>query len=156
MKISKIAILGTGGWGTALAVLWASRGNEIILWGHTPRRVEEIARSRQNPDYLPRATIPPNVLLTSELGDCAGADLIVFVTPSVALRTVASDLRAGLKNDATVLMSCTKGIEHGTGMRMSEILAEKFPSSPVAVLSGPNLAVEVADGLPSATGTRMS
>jgi glycerol-3-phosphate dehydrogenase (NAD(P)+) len=151
MKIGKIGILGTGGWGTALAVLWASRGNEIILWGHTPRRVEEIARSRQNPDYLPSAKVPPNVCLTSELGDCAAADLVVFVTPSVVLREVASSLRAELKNEATIMMSCTKGIEHGTGMRMSEILAEKFPTNPVAVLSGPNLAVEVAHGLPSAT-----
>ena len=67
MKIKTIAILGTGGWGTALAVLWASRGNEIILWGHTPRRVDEIAQSRQNPDYLPGMTIPPNVCLTSNL-----------------------------------------------------------------------------------------
>ena len=151
MKIGKIAILGTGGWGTALAVLWASRGREIILWGHTPRRVEEIARSRQNPDYLPSTTLPRNVCLTSELGDCAVADLIVFVTPSVALRPVASSLRADLRNEAAVLMSCTKGIEHGTGMRMSEILAEKFPANPVAVLSGTNLAIEVAHGLPSAT-----
>jgi glycerol-3-phosphate dehydrogenase (NAD(P)+) len=147
----KIGILGTGGWGTALAILWASRDNEIILWGHTPRRVEEIGRSRQNPDYLPSTKVPPNVRLTSELGDCAAADLIVFVTPSVALREVASNLWAELKNEATVLMSCTKGIEHGSGMRMSEILAEKFPTNPVAVLSGPNLAVEVAHGLPSAT-----
>jgi len=151
MKIGKIAILGTGGWGTALAVLWASRGNEIILWGHTPQRVKEIARSRQNPDYLPNTQVPPNVCLTSELGDCVAADLIVFVTPSVALREVASSLRAELKTEAGILMSCTKGIEHGTGMRMSEILTEKFPSNPVAVLSGPNLAVEVAHGLPSAT-----
>jgi glycerol-3-phosphate dehydrogenase (NAD(P)+) len=151
MKIHKVAILGTGGWGTALAILWASRGNEIVLWGHTPQRVEEIARSRQNPDYLPNTKLPPNVCLTSELGDCVAADLIVFVTPSVALREVATGLRAELKNEAAILMSCTKGIEHGTGMRMSEILSEKFPSNPVAVLSGPNLAVEVAQGLPSAT-----
>ena len=151
MKIHKVAILGTGGWGTALAILWASRGNEIVLWGHTPQRVEEIARSRQNPDYLPNTKLPPNVCLTSELRDCVAADLIVFVTPSVALREVATGLQAELKNEGAILMSCTKGIEHGTGMRMSEILAEKFPSNPVAVLSGPNLAVEVAQGLPSAT-----
>ena len=151
MKVDKIAILGTGGWGTALAVLWASQGNEISLWGHTPERVEEIARSRQNPDYLPGTKVPPNVRLTSKLGDCIASDLIVFVTPSVALREVASSLRAELKNEAAILMSCTKGIEHGTGLRMSEILAEKFPTNPVAVLSGPNLAVEVAHGLPSAT-----
>jgi glycerol-3-phosphate dehydrogenase (NAD(P)+) len=151
MKIGKIAILGTGGWGTALAVLWASRGNEILLWGRTSQRVREIAESRVNPDYLPNTRVPRNVCLTSALGDCAAADLIVFVTPSVALREVASGLRAELTNEKVILMSCTKGIEHGTGMRMSQILAEKFPGNPIAVLSGPNLAVEVAHGLPSAT-----
>jgi len=151
MTLKRTAILGTGGWGTALAILWASHGNEIILWGHTPERVETISRTRQNPEYLPGTELPPNVSLTSELSDCAAADLIVFVTPSVALREVASLLRAKLENASAVLMSCTKGIEHGTGMRMSEILAEKFPSNPIAVLSGPNLAVEVARGLPSAT-----
>lgn len=151
MKIDQIAILGTGGWGTALAVLWASRGKDIVLWGHTPQRVQEIAASRLNTDYLPGTKIPPNVSLTSELRDCAAADLIVFVTPSVALREVASCLQAESTNEQAILMSCTKGIEHGTGMRMSEILNEKFPANPVAVLSGPNLAVEVAHGLPSAT-----
>ena len=151
MTLKKIAILGTGGWGTALAVLWALRGNEIILWGHTPERVETISRTRQNPEYLPGTELPPNVRLTSQLADCATAELIVFVTPSVALRQVASLLQEKLKNPSAILMSCTKGIEHGTGMRMSEILAERFPANPVAVLSGPNLAVEIARGLPSAT-----
>ncbi len=149
--MGRIAILGTGGWGTALAVLWASHGNDIILWGHTPERVKEISRSRQNPDYLPAVELPPNVCLTSSLADCTAADLIVFVTPSVALREVAAKLREELTSESAILMSCTKGIEHGTGMRMSEILSEKFPRNPVAVLSGPNLAVEVARGLPSAT-----
>ncbi len=151
MTLQRTAIVGTGGWGTALAILWACRGNEIILWGHTPERVESISRTRQNPEYLPGTELPANVHLTSQLADCAAAELIVFVTPSVALREVASLLEPELKNPAAVLMSCTKGIEHGTGMRMSEILSEKFPSNPVAVLSGPNLAVEVARGLPSAT-----
>ncbi|CAN5444398.1 NAD(P)H-dependent glycerol-3-phosphate dehydrogenase [soil metagenome] len=151
MSRNKIALLGTGGWGTALAVLWAAQGHEIILWGHTPTRVAEIARSRQNPDFLPGVELPASVSLTSDLRDCAGASLIVFVTPSVALREVATSLQGQLHNNAVVLMSCTKGIEHGSGLRMSEILAEKFPQNPVAVLSGPNLAIEIAGGLPSAT-----
>ena len=151
MTLKRTAILGTGGWGTALAALWASPENEIILWGHTPERVEAIARTRQNPEYLPGTELPPNVCLTSNLADCAAAELIVFVTPSVAMREVASGLREELKSEAAILMSCTKGIEHGTGLRMSEILAEKFPNNPVSVLSGPNLAVEIARGLPSAT-----
>ena len=151
MTLNRTAILGTGGWGTALAILWASPGNEIILWGHTPERVETISRTRQNPEYLPGTELPPNVHLTSQLADCTAADLIVFVTPSVALREVAALLQEKMSNPAAILMSCTKGIEHGTGMRMSEILAETFPANPVAVLSGPNLAVEVARELPSAT-----
>jgi glycerol-3-phosphate dehydrogenase (NAD(P)+) len=151
MTIRKTAILGTGGWGTALAVLWASRGNQIILWGHTPERVEKISCSRQNADYLPDTKLPPTVRVTSDLTDCAGADLIVFVTPSIALRDVASQLCEAEPNDLPILLSCTKGIEHGTGKRMSEILSEKFPGNCVAVLSGPNLAIEVARGLPTAT-----
>ena len=151
MTLERTAILGTGGWGTALAILWAASGSEIILWGHTPERVAAIARSRRNPDYLPDASLPLNIRITNDLADCAIADLIVFVTPSVALRAVASLLRENLMNPEAVLMSCTKGIEHGSGMRMSQILQENFPKNPVAVLSGPNLAVEVARGLPSAT-----
>ena len=149
--MKNIAILGTGGWGTALAGLWAVSGTEITLWGHTPKRVEQIARSRENPEYLPGTSLPPNVRLTSHLGDCISADLIVFVTPSVALREVAAQLREQGDNPSAILMSCTKGIEHGTGMRMSEILHERFPENVVAVLSGPNLAVEVERGLPTAT-----
>ncbi|MBA2434977.1 MAG: NAD(P)-dependent glycerol-3-phosphate dehydrogenase [Verrucomicrobiota bacterium] len=151
MTVERIAILGTGGWGTALALLWAKAGHEIILWGHTPERVAEISRTRQNPDYLPGVELPGNVCLTSKLADCVAADLIIFVTPSVALREMASALQQERPKSHAILMSCTKGIEHGSGLRMSEILQEKFPANPVAVLSGPNLAVEVARGLPSAT-----
>ena len=149
--IAKIAVIGTGGWGTALAILWAREGNQIVLWGHTSSRVEEISRTRENPSYLPSAQIPSNVRLTTELADCADANLIVLVTPSIAMRSVSARLREFVRNDLTVLLSCTKGIEHGTGLRMSEILSEQFPANPMAVLSGPNLAVEVARGLPTAT-----
>jgi glycerol-3-phosphate dehydrogenase (NAD(P)+) len=85
------------------------------------------------------------------LKDCAAADLIVFVTPSTALRTIATRLREVVANDHAVVLSCTKGIEHGTGMRMSEILHEIFPAHVIAVLSGPNLAAEVSRDLPTAT-----
>jgi glycerol-3-phosphate dehydrogenase (NAD(P)+) len=90
-------------------------------------------------------------MVTSDLADCAAADLIVFVTPSTALRSVATRLRASLSDSKVVLLSGTKGIEHGTGMRMSEILEEIFPQNTIAVISGPNLAVEVSRDLPTAT-----
>ena len=149
--MKEISILGTGGWGTALSVLWAATGSHITLWGHTPARVSQISETRENPDFLPGIRLPDNVTVTSDLARCAGADLIVFVTPSVALREVASNLAGTSYNRSAIFLSGTKGIEHGTGMRMSEILTEKFPGNPVAVLSGPNLAIEIARGLPCAT-----
>lgn len=151
MNLNRIAVIGAGSWGTALTVLWASQNQKILLWGHDGARVQRIKATRENPDYLPGAKLPPSVEVTSELAQCAEADLIVFVTPSVALREIAVQLRGFVKRTDSIFLSCTKGIEHGTGMRMSEILGQLFPENPVAVLSGPNLAVEVSKGLPTAT-----
>ena len=151
MNIRRTAIIGAGGWGTALAVLWAKQGTEITLWGHDPARTEKVRATRENPDYLPGVKLPESIRVTSDITDCAGADLIVFVTPSIALRSVANQLRAALSGSKVVLLSGTKGIEHGTGMRMSQILEEIFPQNTVAVISGPNLAVEVSRDLPTAT-----
>jgi len=95
--------------------------------------------------------LPESVDVTSELSDCAGADLIVFVTPSTALREIATSLRKLIVNPRAVFLSCTKGVEHLTGMRMSQIIREVFPGHGIAVLSGPNLAVEIAQNLPTAT-----
>lgn len=150
MSIEKTAIIGAGGWGTALAILWSKRGNAVTLWGNDPSRAARLRETRENAAYLPGAKLPESIHVTSEIADCTAADLIVFVTPSVALRSVATRLRdAGLDSDA-ILLSCTKGIEHGSGMRMTEVLHEIFPDNTVAVLSGPNLAAEVSRDLPSA------
>lgn len=144
------AILGAGGWGTALAGLWARDGRRIVLWGHNPQRIEQLRKTRENTAYLPGFQLPNNVQVTSSLSDCAGCSLIVLVVPSTAFRTIAEQFKEVAAQDA-VLLSCTKGIEHGTGMRMSQILSEDYPDHRVAVLSGPNLAVEVARDLPTAT-----
>jgi glycerol-3-phosphate dehydrogenase (NAD(P)+) len=151
VKLHKTAILGTGGWGTALAALWAKKGQDILLWGNNPSRVEVLGKTRENTDYLPGVKLPESIGLTSHIKDCGSADLIVFVTPSTALRAIATRLREVITNDQAMLLSCTKGIEHGTGMRMSEVLREIFPGHAIAVLSGPNLAVEVSRDLPTAT-----
>jgi len=151
MNLQKIAVIGAGGWGTALASLWAKQGKEIILWGHNPDRIERIKSTRENHDYLPNVALSPTVSLTSNLAEAGKAELIVFVTPSIALRTIANDLRSIGTGADTVFLSCTKGIEHGSGLRMSEILESLFPENSIAVLSGPNLAVEVAHELPTAT-----
>jgi glycerol-3-phosphate dehydrogenase (NAD(P)+) len=151
MNIRRIAIVGAGGWGTSLALLWSKQGNEITLWGHDPERAERVRSTRENPEYLPGVKLPESIKVTSDLTDCAEADLIVFVTPSTALRSVATQLRPSLSGSNVVLLSGTKGIEHGTGMRMSQILTEIFPQNTVAVISGPNLAVEISRDLPTAT-----
>ena len=144
-------IIGAGSWGTALASLWAKDGRPISLWGNNAERIARVQETRENVDYLPGVPLPDNVCATHELADCGDANLIVFVTPSTALRQIAVRARETGVRDNIMLLSCTKGIEHGTGMRMSEILSQIFPSNPIAVLSGPNLAVEVVRGLPTAT-----
>src|SRR2546430_4295555 len=151
MKRERIAVIGAGGWGTALSVIWARQGRAILLCGNDPSRVEELRASRENSAYLPGVNLPEAIGLTSDLHSCANADLIVFVTPSTALRETAARLAEVKINSNAVLLSCIKGIEHGTGKRMSEILAELFPQHTIAVLSGPNLATEVSRGLPTAT-----
>ena len=150
MRFKRTAILGAGGWGTALAILWAKQGNDILLWGHNPERAEQLRVTRENTEYLPGAQLPESITVTSDLSQTAGAELVVFVTPSTALRGVAEQIRPHVSKDA-VLLSCTKGIEHGSGMRMTEILTEVLPEHTVAALSGPNLAIEVSRDRPTAT-----
>jgi glycerol-3-phosphate dehydrogenase (NAD(P)+) len=150
VSIESTAIVGAGGWGTALAILWSKRGNAVTLWGNNPDRAARVRETRENLEYLPGVKLPDSIHVTSEIGDCTGAELIVFVTPSVALRSVAMRLRNAGLDSKTILLSGTKGIEHGTGLRMTEVLHEIFPDNTVAVLSGPNLAAEVSRDLPSA------
>jgi glycerol-3-phosphate dehydrogenase (NAD(P)+) len=151
VKIGETAILGAGSWGTALAWLWGKDGRQISLWDHDIDRAVRMRETRENSDYLPGLKLPGSVRVTSELNDCAEADLIVFATPSTALRKVAARLRETIGSVPAALLSCVKGIEHGTGMRMSQILGELFPEQKIAVLSGPNLAAEVVQNLPTAT-----
>lgn len=151
MRIVNTAIIGAGGWGTALAGLWAEDGRRIVLWGHSRDRIARMQKARENSDYLPGVRLPDSVRISSELADCAGVNLIVLAVPSTALRNIAVRLAKVVGSTHAVFLSCTKGIEHGSGMRMTEILHETFPENKIAVLSGPNLASEVARDLPTAT-----
>jgi glycerol-3-phosphate dehydrogenase (NAD(P)+) len=151
VRVDKTTILGAGSWGTALAWLWGRDGRKISLWGNTPARVARIQETRENGDYIPGLILPKSICVTSELRDCADADLIVFATPSIALRGIATRLGDVLPDTQAMFLSCTKGIESGTGMRMSQILGEIFPGRKISVLSGPNLAAEVAKNFPTAT-----
>jgi glycerol-3-phosphate dehydrogenase (NAD(P)+) len=149
--MKQTVIIGAGSWGTALAALWGKDGRPISLWGNNAERISRVQSSRENTEYLPGVQLAQNIRAIHQLTDCREAELVVFVTPSIVLREIATRVRDTGVSDNAVLLSCTKGIEHGSGMRMSEILSTLFPSNPVAVLSGPNLAVEVVRGLPTAT-----
>jgi len=147
---NKICILGTGSWGSALALTMAQKGHSIRLWGHNIHHVEEIKTSRLNPIYLSGIIFPNNIHLTSDLAECAKDDVIFSVIPSKFLRNVATAFAKVAPDFSGTIISCTKGIEHGSGKLMSEVLAEIFPNASVAVLSGPNLAGDIARGLPAA------
>src|SRR5256714_2642009 len=131
--------------------MWANHGHAVQLFGKNPLRIEELRIRRENVPYLRGITLPPEIGLTNDLRDCGDADLGVFVMRSTALcETVASLKKVSIQSDA-VLLSCIKGIEHGTGNGMSEIIRESFSQHTIAVLSGPNLAAEVSRDLPTAT-----
>ncbi len=147
----RICVVGAGGWGTALATLLAESGAEISLWSHNEMVATELRVERTNVAYLPGVRLPTNVRATTEMDEAvAGAGLLVVVTPSKATREVARQLRvAGVAEDA-VVVSCTKGLEHETGKLMSAVIADELPGRRMAVLSGPNLAGEIARGVPAA------
>ena len=141
-----IAVVGAGSWGTALALLLHENGAAVTVWGHDPEAIAKIRELRENQTYLPGVRLPEAVQLTSNLESIKHADLVLLVVPSRAMREIASRLGTIELGKNTLLLSCTKGVERGSGLRMSEILSETLPGHPIAVLSGPSHAEEVSRG----------
>ena len=139
--VTRCAVLGAGSWGTAIAVLLARNGNAVALWGRDLQELEDIRENRENERYLPGIEFPDNL----DIGEVDDAELWVIAVPSDAVRDVA----ARLPDRARVVIAA-KGLEAG-GKRMSEVVAEARPDSAISSLSGPNLAVEIARGVPTAT-----
>jgi glycerol-3-phosphate dehydrogenase (NAD(P)+) len=146
------AVVGAGGFGTCLATLLARNGVETRLWCRGASYAQTIANTRENTKYLPGVKLPLNVWVTSSLQDAvAGADVVVAAVPSQAMRETATAFAPHLGKGAKVL-NVAKGIEHDTYLRMSQVLHEALGAQvPVATLSGPNFAEEIARGMPSAT-----
>ena len=145
----KIAVVGGGGWGTALALLLLENGNDVTLWSFSEREAETLRQTRENP-LLKGVPIAEGLRLTSDLSCVSGTDMVVLATPSFAVRETAKKL-APLLDPKTVLVSVSKGIENGTFLRMTEvILQETGGANVVAALSGPSHAEEVGRGVPTA------
>jgi glycerol-3-phosphate dehydrogenase (NAD(P)+) len=149
--MSRIAVIGAGAWGTALTVSLARRGgHDITLWAHSPAHAAELSDSGENHRYLPGFVIPFDVHITSKLNDAiAGADIILCVTPSQALRSIMEQI-APMLTSRQVLLSASKGIEEKTFYRMSQVMAEHAPDNPIGTLGGPSFAQEVAAAMPTA------
>jgi glycerol-3-phosphate dehydrogenase (NAD(P)+) len=145
-----VAVVGGGSWGTALAVHMARRGGPVRLWVRDPARAAEIAAVRQNERYLPGVALDASVRVTASGSEAlAGSGLVVVAVPSHGVADVMTRLAHEMPPRA-LIVSATKGLEPARGLRVSQVLAEIVPGRPVAVLSGPSFAREVAAGLPTA------
>lgn len=146
MTIETIGVIGGGAWGTALAQSAAANGDPVILWAREGDVVRSINDQSANPLFLPNIPLSRKIRATSQLDDLADCDAILVVAPAQHVRDILGSASIGF----APLILCAKGIEAGSKKLMSEVAAEVYPGSPIAVLSGPTFAHEVAAGLPAA------
>lgn len=146
--MAKINIIGSGGWGTAVAVMLAKNGHSVLLWSYQKSESEELEKARENKAYLPGVRIPSGVMFTSDIADCAEADIIIFAVPSHAMRETAKKLAPYIKKGQLVL-NISKGIEEGTYATLSQVLEDELLNCEIAVMSGPSHAEEVSRGIPT-------
>jgi glycerol-3-phosphate dehydrogenase (NAD(P)+) len=151
--VTRAAVLGAGSWGTAFAKILADAGCDVTVWARRPAVAAAIREQRTNPDYLPALKLPTGVTATTDPRQAIrGAELVVLAVPSQTLRGNLADWSSVIESDAT-LISLMKGIELGTTKRMSQVIGEAAGVSDdrVVVVSGPNLAAEIAAEQPAAT-----
>jgi len=149
MKIQNITVIGDGGWGTTLAVHLSHKNLSVTLWGAFPENIKRIQETRFNEKFLPGIKVPETISLTADLKQAvANADLLVLAVPSQYVKGVLKNLK---KLDLTgkALLSVIKGIDTQGLKRMSQLIQEEISRLPLAVLSGPNIAQEVAQRIPS-------
>lgn len=149
----RIVVLGSGAWGTALALSFARNGRPVTLWAHSPEAAQEIIDAGENKLFLPGFPLPSNITVTGDCSAIAHADIIVSVVPSEFLRPTMARLREHM-HATQILVSATKGVENETFLRMTQVIASSLAevglTLPVGALSGPSFALEVAQGQPTA------
>ncbi|MBI2140086.1 NAD(P)-dependent glycerol-3-phosphate dehydrogenase [Candidatus Woesearchaeota archaeon] len=152
MSMTRIAIVGAGSWGTTLAEVAATKGNEVLLWSRSKEIAKEIESQRKNEHYLPGATLSKGIIATTELKDCCTAEIIIVAVPTPFFRDIVKKLSKHALPGGTVVVSAAKGLEEGSNKTMSQILEEELPGEvSIAALSGPNIAEEVIRKIPTAT-----
>jgi len=142
----KIGVIGGGAWGTALAQVAAYRGAPVTLWAREPDVVESINHAHENRLFLAGVPLSPSIRATGDYGDLTDGDALLVVAPAQHVRSVLSQIDVGTRP----LILCAKGIEAGTRSLVGDVARQVHPQAPVAVLSGPTFAHEVAAGLPTA------
>ena len=153
VDIQRAAVFGAGSWGTAFAKVLADAGRDVVIWARREEVAGSIREGRRNPEYLPGISLPARVTATTDPAEALdGAHLVVLAVPAQTLRANLNGWGRDIVTDAT-LVSLMKGIELGTGLRMSQVIAEVTGADPsrIAVVTGPNLAPEIAAGQPTAT-----
>ncbi len=151
--MAKIAVMGAGSWGTTFAKILADAGNEVTIWARRADLVEEINEDHRNGDYLPGIRLPESLKASTDVAEVLdGVEQVYLAVPSQTLRGNLQTWGAEIPKDA-ILVSLMKGVEKETGLRMSEVIADVlgFPQSQVVVVSGPNLALEIANEEPAAS-----
>jgi glycerol-3-phosphate dehydrogenase (NAD(P)+) len=149
--MKKVGIIGAGAWGTSLAIAIANAGNSVVIWAHSPASAYSINQHNENRQHLAGVKLPDTITATTDIAAISKSDILLMVVPSQSLRDVCNNLKQAGVDSNIPLVICCKGIEQNTHKLMSEVVAEILPQNPVAILSGPNFAAEVAKGLPTCT-----
>lgn len=145
----KIAVIGSGSWGTAIAILLAKKGNQVFLWSWQQAETDRLSCDRENKEFLPGKPFPDNIVCSHDMGLCTeNADLIVTAVPSPATRQTAKQLAKVIRKGQPIV-NISKGLEDGSLLRLSQVYAEEIPDVRIAVMSGPSHAEEVSIGLPT-------
>lgn len=146
--MAKITILGSGGFGLALAIMCRSMEHQVTVWSKFQEEIDEIRTTGELSRKLPGVKIPQEITLTTDISVVSGADVVLVGIPTQFVRGVAKEAAPYMKPE-TVVVNTSKGLEAGSFKRMSEVLAEEFPQNPIVVLTGPSHAEELARGIPT-------
>ena len=147
--MEKVCVLGAGSWGSALALVLAKKGYEVFMWTLSEEQANKINDTRENIDYLPDILLPNNIIVTTDIEKAVkDSKIIVLAVPSQAIRSISSKIKPFIKDDQ-ILVDVAKGLEKGSGLRLSEVCKQELPNNPYVTLSGPSHAEEVAKDIPT-------